>query len=331
MPPSASGLPFDDFRELLRALPGPDHAALDKVRERSSQLAIEAGSLGRLGEIPVWLAAWQGRHPPQITRPQLAIFAADHGVAARQQKSTPHHHTQQLLSLFAAGGAAINQLCLAAGAGLKVFDLGLDVPTPDITTAEAMSEAGCAATIAFGMEAIAGGTDLLCLGAVGAGASTVAASVCCALYGGNAQDWISGGDAALVSEAVTLHGDGLSDPLEILRRLGGRDIAAIAGAIIAARVQRIPVLLDGFVVAAAAALLDRLQPGSLDHCMVAHVSPDASQHRLLQRLCKRPLLDLDINSGDGAGAVTAIPLLRAAAAVHSGMATYEQAGISRPG
>ncbi len=331
MPPSASGLPFDDFRELLRALPGPDHAALDKVRERTSQLAVEAGSLGRLGEITEWLAAWQGRHPPQITRPQLAIFAADHGVAVRQEKPTPHHHTQQLLSLFAAGGAAVNQLCLAAGAGLKVFDLGLDVPTPDITAAAAMSEAGCAATIAFGMEAIAGGTDLLCLGAVGAGASTVAASVCCALYGGNAQDWITGGDAALVSEAVTLHGHGLSDPLEILRRLGGRDIAAIAGAIIAARVQRIPVLLDGFVVAAAAALLDRLQPGSLDHCMVAHVSPDAAHRRLLQRLGKLALLDLDINSGDGIGAVTAIPIVRAATGVHSGMATYEQAGISRPG
>lgn len=328
MPLSASGLPFDDIRDLLGAAPGPDLAAVARTRARNVQLVKAAGSLGRLEEIAEWLAAWQGRHPPQLTRPLVAIFATSHGVAPRMTAPDPLPSTQQKLAIFAAGGAAVNQLCLAAGAGLKVFDLGVDRPTPDITQAAAMSEADCAATIAFGMEAIAGGADLLCLGEVGGGNSIVAAAICCALFGGDAQDWIDGADAGLVQAVVRFHGSGLSDPLEILRRVGGREIAAIAGAIIAARSQRIPVLLDGFVVCAAAAVIHVLQLGALDHCMAAHVEHGGAHARLLKRLGKQPLLDLGIALGEGAGAALTIAIVRAAANAHSGMATFEQVGIN---
>lgn len=336
MPVPVSGLPFDDIRGLLGDMPGPDTDALARERARNPLLCKPAGSLGRLEEIAGWLAAWQGRHPPAVLRPEVAIFAANHGVARRGVSARPAAMTQQMVACFAAGGAAVNQLCLAAGAGLKVFDLALDAPTPDICEAPAMSEADCAATIAFGMEAVAGGADLLCVAEIGVGNSTVAAAVCCALFGGDAEQWVSGhgGRMARKTDAVRMalqfHDGHLSDPLEALRRVGGREIAAIIGAILAARIQRIPVLLDGFVTAAAAAVLHELHPGALDHCLAAHVAPEPAHARLLQRLGMQPLLDLGIGLGEGAGAALAIPLVRAAASVHSGMATFEQAGIARP-
>jgi len=146
-----------------------------------------------------------------------------------------------------------------------VFDLALHIPTGDITDDDALDERGCAATMAFGMEAIAGGTDLLCLGDLGVGNSTVAAALLAALFGGRGADWVgpgSGADAAMqarkvdvVDAALAFHGASLKDPLEALRRVGGREFAAIAGAILAARMQKIPVLLDGFAATAAAAVL----------------------------------------------------------------------------
>jgi len=338
---SASALPFDDIRNLVRQLPAPNLDALAKARAREAQLTKPGGSLGRLEEIAEWLASWQGRHPPMVLQPQVAVFAANHGVVRRGVSAFPASVTQQMVENFAAGGAAINQLCKAAGAGLKIFDLALDIPTPDICEAAAMSEADCAATIAFGMEAVAGGGDLLCIGEMGIGNTTVAAAVCCALFGGKAEDWVGQGtgvDAeglvrkvAAVNAAIAFHKGRLSDPLEILRRVGGREIAAMAGAIIAARVQHIPVLLDGFVVGAAAAVLHQLQPGSLDHCLAAHVSAEAAHGRLLERIGKKPLLDLGMRLGEGSGAALAISIVRAAAVTHAGMATFEQAGVSGPG
>ena len=337
---SASALPFEDIRNLLRQLPGPDQQAAAVVRAREAELTKPAGSLGRLEEVAEWLAAWQGRPVPTVLQPQVAVFAANHGVTRRGVSAYPATVTQQMVENFAAGGAAINQLCKVSGAGLKIFDLALDVPTPDICEAEAMSEADCAATIAFGMEAVAGGGDLLCIGEMGIGNTTVAAAVCCALFGGAAEDWIGRGtgvDAqglerktAAVKAAMHFHQGHLTGPLEILRRVGGREIAAMAGAIIAARVQHIPVLLDGFVVGAAAAVLHQLQPGALDHCLAAHVSAEAGHARLLERIGKKPLLDLGMRLGEGSGAALAICIVRAAAVTHAGMATFEQAGVTGP-
>lgn len=341
MPPSLSALPFDDIRDLLRQMPAPNLDAVARVRARDAQLTKPAGSLGRLEEITEWLAAWQGRHPPTLNQPQVAIFAANHGVVQRGVSAFPSSVTAQMVENFAAGGAAINQLCAAAGAGLKVFDLALDIPTPDICEAAAMSEADCAATIAFGMEAVAGGGDLLCIGEMGIGNTTVAAAVCCALFGGDAEDWIGRGTGvdeaglarktAAVRTAMQFHGTALSDPLEILRRVGGREIAAMAGAILAARIQRIPVLLDGFVVCAAAAVLHQAHPNALDHCMAAHLSAEAAHGRLLDRLGKKPLLDLGMRLGEGSGAALAISIVKAATDIHAGMATFAQAGVSSAG
>ena len=333
-PPSL--LPFDDFRELLGSLPGPNEVAARAVRDRDRELTKPAGALGRLEEIAEWLAAWQGR-APAVTRPLVAVFAGNHGVVERGVAAFPPSVTRAMVENFAAGGAAINQICVANDLGLKVFDLALDVPTGDITREAALGERDCAATMAFGMEAIAGGTDLLCIGEMGIGNTTPAAAMLCALHGGTAEDWVGPGagadDAQLarkraaVAEALRVHASHLDDPFEVLRRLGGREIAAMAGAVLAARFQNVPVLIDGFVATAAASVLYRAEPTALDHCMLAHVSAERAHRRAVEALGKTPLLDLGMRLGEGTGAALAAGIVKAAALCHSGMATFEQAGL----
>lgn len=339
MTATSTGLPFDDIRALVASMPLPDAEAVATVRARDAQLTKPAGSLGRLEEIVEWLAAWQGLGRPAVTRPLVAIFAANHGVAAKGVSAFPASVTRQMLENFAAGGAAINQLCIAHDLGLKVFDLAIDMPTPDITEADALSEAECAATMAFGMEAIAGGTDLLILGEMGIANTTVAAAICHALYGGEAEDWTGRGTgvdeagyarkADAVRKAVARNAGHLADPLEVLRRVGGRELAAIAGAILAARHQRIPVLLDGYVVSAAAAVLHAMDSTALDHCLAGHCSAEMPHRRLLERFGKVPLLDFGMRLGEASGAALAAGIVRAAVQCHAGMATFGEAGVSK--
>ena len=332
-----SGLPFDDFRNLLTNLPGPDEAAVAAVRERDAQLTKPAGALGRLEGIAEWLAAWTGR-PPAVTRPLVAVFAGNHGVVERGITPFPPSVTAQMVENFAAGGAAINQICIANDLGLKVFDLALDYPTADITREPAMDEKTCAATMAFGMEAIAGGTDLLCIGEMGIGNTTIAAAICHGLYGDEAADWVGPGTGSegevlarkidAVASAVALHKPHLNDPLEVLRRLGGREIAAMAGAILAARMERIPVIIDGYVCTAAAAVLHAANPSALDHCIVGHVSAEPAHAAALEKIGKEPILSLGMRLGEGTGAALAAGIVKAAALCHSGMATFAQAGVT---
>ncbi|MEQ8307244.1 MAG: nicotinate-nucleotide--dimethylbenzimidazole phosphoribosyltransferase [Hoeflea sp.] len=334
---SASGMPFDDFRELLRNLPGPDTAALAAARERDAQLTKPAGALGRLEEIAFWLAAWTGR-TPAVTRPLVAVFAGNHGVTAKGVTPFPPSVTAQMVENFAAGGAAINQICVTHDLGLKIFDLALEVPTGDISEEAAMDERTCAATMAFGMESIAGGTDLLCIGEMGIGNTTIAAAIFYGLYGGTAADWVGPGTGsegevlerkvAAVEAAIALHKPHLDDPLELLRRLGGREVAAMAGAILAARMERIPVLIDGYVATAAAAVLHRANPQALDHCLIGHVSAEPGHMAAIGKLDKTPLLALGMRLGEGTGAALAAGIVKSAAACHTGMATFAQAGVS---
>ncbi|MCW1844044.1 nicotinate-nucleotide--dimethylbenzimidazole phosphoribosyltransferase [Prosthecomicrobium hirschii] len=333
-----TALPFDDFRDLVNLVPGPDEAAVAAVRLRDRDLTKPAGALGRMEAIVEWLAAWQGKAPPAVDRPLVAVFAANHGVTAQGVSAFPASVTRAMVENFAAGGAAINQICAASDIGLKVFELALDHPTPDISLEDAFDEAGCAATMAFGMEALAGQPDLLCLGEMGIGNTTVAAALFLALFGGEAADWVGpgtgvGGAAlankvAVVERAVARLDGRLSDPLEILRRLGGREIAAMAGAILAARHQKVPVVVDGFVTTAAAAVLWAANPAALDHCLFAHVSAEPAHARALAAMGKVPLLDLGMRLGEGTGAALAAGLVRIAAKTHAGMATFTQAGVA---
>lgn len=327
-----------DLRSLLDQLPGADTAARRAAEIREPQLTKPPGALGRLEELAAWLATWQGRHPPTMDAPRCVIFAGNHGVAARGVSAFPAEVTAQMVANFEADGAAINQLCKANGIALSVSALDLDHPTADFTEGPAMSEDEVVAALNTGLAAGAKPADLLCLGEMGIANTTAAAALCHALFGGTATGWTGPGTGVdgdtltiktrVVSEAVTRHTAETRDPLDLLRRLGGRELAAIAGAVIGARLTRVPVLLDGFICTAAAAALEAARPGALDHCQVAHRSQEPGHALLYGQLGKQPLLDLGLRLGEGSGAATAVPLLRAAAVCHSGMATFSEAGVT---
>ncbi|MBI3275616.1 MAG: nicotinate-nucleotide--dimethylbenzimidazole phosphoribosyltransferase, partial [Methylocystis sp.] len=265
--------PFDEIRMLLANLPPPCERSVAAVRRRDAELTKPPGALGRLEEIVEWLAAWQGKAEPAIERPLVAVFAGNHGVAAKGVSAFPASVTKQMLDNFTSGGAAINQICATFGGGLKVFELALELPTRDMSETAAMEEKEAAATFAYGMEAIDGGVDLLAPGEMGIGNTSAAAAIYGALYGGPAARWTGRGTGlddeglarknAVIDQALALHAGHLADPLEILRRLGGREIAAMMGAILAARLARIPVLLDGYVACSAAALLHAMDENAI--------------------------------------------------------------------
>jgi nicotinate-nucleotide--dimethylbenzimidazole phosphoribosyltransferase len=331
---------LEEIRDLLKVLPAADEEAGAAALKHQAQLTKPAGALGRLEEMAVWLATWQGRHPPSVERPYTAVFAGNHGIAAKGVSAYPAEVTAQMVQNFIDGGAAVNQLCGLANADLRVYEMALEEPTGDFTEGPAMDEEDCVGAMVYGMMAVESGIDVLALGEMGIGNTTSAAAICLGLFGGEAADWVGPGTgidaarmadkAALVAKAVDLHRAALGDPLQVLRRLGGRELAAIAGAILAARMARTPVVLDGFACTAAAAVLYALDPAALDHCVVAHVSAEPGHKRLLARIGKRALVDLGMRLGEASGAMIAVLLLKAAVACHSGMATFGEAGVSGP-
>jgi nicotinate-nucleotide--dimethylbenzimidazole phosphoribosyltransferase len=331
---------FDEMRRVLRGLPGPDQEAQTKVVQRQTELTKPPGSLGRLEEIAEWLAAWQGRASPRVERPRIAVFAGTHGVAARGVSAYPSEVTGQMVKNFLSGGAAINQLAGSIDADLRIYELDLDHPTDDFTKGPAMSEARAANAMAYGMMAAEPGIDVLCLGEMGIANTTTAATLSAALFGGTGADWAGPGTGVqgkalahkivVIDEALAHHRALINqrDPLALLAAVGGEELAAIAGAVLAARMGRIPVLLDGYACTAAAAVLHAIDRHALDHCLVAHRSAEPGHTRLLEAIGQRPLLDFGMRLGEGSAAALAVPLLKAAAACHNGMATFAQAGVS---
>jgi nicotinate-nucleotide--dimethylbenzimidazole phosphoribosyltransferase len=327
-----------EMRALLADLPGPDLEAGTAAAAREAQLTKPAGALGRLEEIAQWVATWQGRHPPTANHPRTAVFAGNHGVAALGVSAYPAAVTAQMVQNFLAGGAAVNQLCRAVDADLRVYEMSLDDPTADFTLGPAMSDEDCALAIAYGMMAVEPGIDLLAVGEMGIANTASAAALACALWDGAATDWVGPGTGvagaalankiAVVERGVALHRAAASDPFDLLRRLGGRELAGIAGAVMAARRARVPVLLDGFVATAAASVLAKADPRALDHCLVAHCSAEPGHRLLLQRIGKAPLFDFGMRLGEASGATLAIAVVKAAVACHTGMATFAEAGVS---
>lgn len=325
-----------DLRARLSDLPGPDVAAQAAWAARDPQLTKPGGALGRLEEISAWMAAWQGRHPPRLETPRARVFAGNHGVAALGVSAFPAEVTVQMVMNFERGGAAINQLCKAFGTELQVVALDLDTPTADFTQGPAMTEAEFVAAVNAGMASVPADTDLLAIGEMGIGNTTPAAAIPCALFGGDAGEWTGRGTGVegsalsrkteVVAQGVARHAG--QSGLDILRCLGGRELAAMAGAVLAARLLRVPVLLDGYVCTAAAAALHAECAGALDHCLVAHASAEPGHRRLIERLGKAPLLDLGMRLGEASGAALAVGLVRAAVACHNGMATFGEAGVS---
>lgn len=333
--------PFADLaalRRLCLAPPEGDAKAAASALSRQATLTKPPGSLGRLEELACWLARWQGCLLPRLDRVEILVFAGNHGATAHGISPYPAAVTAQMVANFAAGGAAINQLARVAEASLRVIPVAELAACGDISLAPAMTEAAFLACVATGFTAVKPGTDLLCVGEMGIGNTTAAAALSAALFGGGGSDWAGRGtgldDAGLgrkirtIDAALALHAAARDDPLEAARRVGGHELAAILGAVLAARLHRVPVLLDGFVSTAAAAPLRRLHPSGLDHALVSHRSAEAAHAALASALGQVPLLDLGMRLGEASGAALAVPMLRAACACHAGMASFDEAGVS---
>ena len=327
-----------EFRSFMADLPEADLVAKSLAIERNSQLTKPAGALGDLENLAIWYASWTGNGRPSLEAPQVVIFAGNHGVVAAGVSAFPPEVTQQMVYNFQAGGAAINQLCKAFGAKMDVIALDLERPTQDFTKAPAMSEDELLSALQTGWRAVDPAADLFVAGEMGIGNTTPAAAIAAALYGGGAQAWVGRGSGvhdagfalkrSVVDAGLARHEAILVDPLAVLQTLGGREIAAMSGAIAAARAHRIPVLLDGFICAAAASVLHALNPNALDHTQAGHLSAEGAHAKLLGHLGKTPLLSLGLRLGEGSGGALAIGVVKGAVACLSGMATFAEAGVS---
>jgi nicotinate-nucleotide--dimethylbenzimidazole phosphoribosyltransferase len=326
------------FDHALATLPAIDMVARDAAAARQDQLTKPPGSLGRLEDVAIQIAGWQGDARPKLTRARAVIFAGNHGVVAQGVSAFPAEVTVQMVANYEAGGAAINALCAAAGLELEIVSLDLDIPTQDFTVAPAMTEAECLAALNAGAAVVDDDLDLLVLGEMGIGNSTAAAALCLRSFGGAAVDWVGPGTgldgagvsrkAAVVAAGIATHADAPITPFETLRRVGGREIVAIAGAILAARHKRVPVVLDGFICGSGVAPLAAARPEIVAHCIAGHQSTEPGHVRLLARLGLVPLLMLDMRLGEGSGAAVATGVIRAALAAHDGMATFAEAGVA---
>ena len=339
------------------APPRPDEQARAAARARQERLTKPPGALGELEALAVRLAGLQGRARPTVDPVWITVFAGDHGVAAQGVSAFPQAVTGEMVRNFARGGAAISVLARTLGAELRVVQLGvvndpgplpgvrhlaLGLGTADFTQGPAMDGAQLAAALAAGREAVAearaGGARLFVGGEMGIGNTTAAAALACALLDEDPARLAGPGTGldpagvrrkqAVIAAALRRHAGHLAVPAEALRRLGGFEIAALAGAFVAAAQAGLPVLVDGFIAGAAALAAVRLNPAVADWLLFGHRSAEPGHRRVLAALDARPLLDLDLRLGEGSGAALAVPVLRAACALHAGMATFDEAGVS---
>jgi nicotinate-nucleotide--dimethylbenzimidazole phosphoribosyltransferase len=323
--------PFADLRAPLTA---PDHAAADRVAQRAARVLRPAGALARLDALAVWLAGWQRTETPRVERPVALVFAADHGVAAAGVSAYPAAITASMLHAFRAGMSSINVMARQLGARVVAVDVGVGRPTGDLRYEPAMDPARFADAVAAGRHAVAAiDADVLVLGEMGIGNTTAAAAVCAALLGRPVEDWVGRGtgvDAGGLARKVAAVATAteriawITDPAEVLRQVGGAELAAIAGAVLEARRRSLPVVLDGYVTGAAVLPLARAHGDALAHCRAGHCSAEPGHRRVLAALGLTPLLDLDLRLGEGSGAMAAVPLLALACRLVTDVPTFDE-------
>lgn len=326
----------DDISQFIQNMPQTNDAIASAAQAHQNNLTKPPGSLGKLEELAIFLASWQGQDKPKLEKAQAIIFAGNHGICAQGVNPFPQEVTHLMVANFEAGGAAMNQLCGVSGAELKVVPLSLDKPTADFTQTEALSDDELFEAMAIGASSIDSSADIILLGEMGIGNSTVSSALAASVFGGDTKGWVGAGTgsddagkarkADVIDTGLSKHGH--RQDLSALRAFGGREQAAICGAILAARAASIPVMLDGFICTAAAAPLYGMAPQTLDHCLVGHKSVEPGHNKLLEAMGKSAILDLDMRLGEGTGAALALSVLRGAVACHNNMATFESAGIA---
>ncbi len=340
-----------------------DSAAESAARERQAVLTKPPGALGELEALAIRLAAMQGSARPTLDSIQVTVFAGDHGVAAEGVSAFPQAVTGEMVKNFARGGAAISVAAHALGARMEVINLGtvadigavsgvlhqsLGAGTANMVHEAAMTEEQCARAINIGRQsaerARLAGVQLFIGGEMGIANTTAATALACALLATTGRpyaqpEWLAGPGtgldaagvahkAAVIERALALHRVAIGDPFEALRRLSGFEIAALTGAYLACAKMGLPVLVDGYISTAAALAAERLCPGTAAWFIYAHTSAEPGHARILAALDARPLLNLGMRLGEGSGAAVAVPLLRMACALHNGMATFAEAGVS---
>ena len=328
------------IRSLIKNLPSGDEEARKIAEIHENRLTKPSGSLGRLENIVGWISRWQGRHPPSAEDIQIIVYAANHGITAHHVSAFPSSVTKQMVENFKAGGAAINQLSLSLAATLKIVPLNLDEPTEDISVDAALDSEGYNSALKAGIDSVDVSADLVCLGEMGIGNTSIAAALCAGLFGGKAADWVGSGTGIdndgllrkikVIDKALYHHRGSLDDPLELLRCIGGREFVAIVGAILSARLARIPVILDGYACTADAAVLYAIRSDTIDHCLVAHKSAEPGHSKLLEQIDKQPLFDFSLRLGEASGAAIAAGILKTAVSIHNGMSTFNEANVSGP-
>jgi nicotinate-nucleotide--dimethylbenzimidazole phosphoribosyltransferase len=332
-----------------------DVAARDAARERQGQLLKPPGSLGRLEEVAAWVAGVTGRARPGVPRTRVVVAAADHGVVAEGVSAFPQEVTGQMLGAFGAGWAAITVLAEHAGAdvvlvdagvlappeGVASIDLGLS-PSRNLALEPALGEDEVRSAIRAGRElaarAAADDVDLLIAGEMGIGNTTPAACLTAALCGLSAEEVVGRGtgvDAAglqrkreVIARALDLHRASIADPVDLLRRLGGGELAVLCGLALGAGEHGLGLICDGVIATAAIAIAAELAPDLKPRLLAGHRSVEPAHEHLLSRLDLRPLLELDLRLGEGSGAATALLLVNAACRLHDEMATFAEAGVT---
>jgi len=333
---------MNDFENLatiydtIKEMPVKDIEAEARAIAHQNQLTKPPGALGILEELAVFLASWQRKTKPSLNSVQALVFAGNHGICSQGVNPYPQDVTSQMVENFKTGGAAINQLCEVSGANLNIVPLSLERPTADFTKEEAMSELELCEAMAIGAKSVNLDSNLILLGEMGIGNSTISSALAATVFGGRVDRWVGAGTgsdqkgqahkSAVIELGIKKHGS--RKDLRALQAFGGREQAAICGAILAARKASIPVLLDGFICTAAAAPLFGTSKKSLDHCLFGHLSAEPGHSLLLEAMGKAAILDLNMRLGEGTGAALALSILKGAIACHNNMATFESAGIS---
>lgn len=329
---------LSEYNEILKNQPVSDETSYMLAKKYNSQLTKPEGSLGKLETLALFFAGWQGVSKPKLDKVQIAIFAGNHGVANQGVSAFPSEVTEQMVLNFKHGGAAINQLANVFDAKLDIYSLSLTSPTRDFTKQEALTEDECMEAINIGWNSVDPESDLFLAGEMGIANTTSAAAIAAALCDDLGSKWVGRGTGVtdlvlekkikVVNKGLSIHCSDRPSPLTILQRLGGREIAAIVGAISSARHKRIPFLLDGFICSAAALVLQKTQPTALTHVIAAHQSAENAHKLMLEELGLEPLLSLGLRLGEGSGAAVAIGVIKAAIACHSSMSTFSSAGVA---